>query len=262
MGNDLFERRKKEFKEIIIREKRLPKVWEFSFSDREDTRLWFNNISRVDKFKSFVDEVNSILKEFEIKVLSDLEKEQEFLSCIEKLNRIPFQGEMYFSDNDEMYMWYMNYKRGHRNFETLVHENLKEYEDLDLSEIWTEIKYEFIKVIKLLQRIPEHGEVVLQNGIDVRVIFDKLESFDPSFVERLMLHLQIYNENSLTIDERKQQLIDTVSKLGYIPTLQEYRFSDGTDMFTWYLRYKNILTTLESELNCYISKPAPNRRKT
>lgn len=259
MGNDLFERRKKEFKEIVIREKRLPKVWEFRFSDGEDTRLWFNKISKLDKCKYFIDEVNDILKRFETKVLNDLEKEQEFSNCISNIHRIPFKGEYYFSDNDEMYMWYISYKKNHHEFETLVHDSLKEYEEFDLSESWSVIKHEFIKVIKLLKRIPEHGEVVLQNGIDVRVIFDKLESFDPSFVEKLMLHLQTYNKNSLTIDERKQQLMDAVSKLGYIPTLQESRFSDGTDMFTWYLRYKEKLTTLEDELNSCINKHVPNR---
>lgn len=259
MGNDLFERRKKEFKEIVIREKRLPKVWEFRFSDGEDTRLWFNKISKLDKCKYFIDEVNDILKRFETKVLNDLEKEQEFSNCISNIHRIPFKGEYYFSDNDEMYMWYISYKKNHHEFETLVHDSLKEYEEFDLSESWSVIKHEFIKVIKLLKRIPEHGEVVLQNGIDVRVIFDKLESFDPSFVEKLMLHLQTYNKNSLTINERKQQLMDAVSKLGYIPTLQESRFSDGTDMFTWYLRYKEKLTTLEDELNSCINKPVPNR---
>lgn len=259
MGNDLFERRKKEFKEIVIREKRLPKVWEFKFSDGEDTRLWFNKISKLDKCKYFIDEVNDILKRFEAKVLNDLEKEQEFSNCISNIHRIPFKGEYYFSDNDEMYMWYISYKKNHHEFETLVHDSLKEYEEFDLSESWSVIKHEFIKVIKLLKRIPEHGEVVLQNGIDVRVIFDKLESFDPSFVEKLMLHLQTYNKNSLTIDERKQQLMNAVSKLGYIPTLQESRFSDGTDMFTWYLRYKEKLTTLEDELNSCINKPVPNR---
>lgn len=259
MGNVLFERRKKEFKEIVIREKRLPKVWEFRFSDGEDTRLWFNKISKLDKCKYFIDEVNDILKRFEAKVLNDLEKEQEFSNCISNIHRIPFKGEYYFSDNDEMYMWYISYKKNHHEFETFVHDSLKEYEEFDLSESWSVIKHEFIKVIKLLKRIPEHGEVVLQNGIDVRVIFDKLESFDPSFVEKLMLHLQTYNKNSLTIDERKQQLMNVVSKLGYIPTLQESRFSDGTDMFTWYLRYKEKLTTLEDELNSCINKPVPNR---
>jgi len=259
MGNDLFERRKKEFREIVIREKRLPKVWEFCFSDREDTRLWFNKISKLDKFKSFIEEINAILNEFEKKVLNDLEKEQEFLNCIKNINRIPFKGEYYFSDNDEMYMWYISYKKRHREFETRVHESLKEYVEFDLSETWSIVRHEFIKVIKLLQRIPEHGEVILENGIDVRVIFDKLESFDPSFVERLILHLQTYNKNCLTIDERKQELLNAVSNLGYIPTLQESRFSDGTDMFTWYLRYKNILTTLEDEVNACITKIKPNR---
>jgi len=259
MGKELFERRKNEFKEIVMREKRMPKIWEFRFSDREDMRLWFNKISALDKFKDFIDEINILLNQFGGKILTNKEKEEEFFRCIEKLNRIPKKGEEYFSDGDEMYMWYMRYKKNHPNFEMNIHGNLSEYKELDLAEIWTTIREEFVKVIKLMRRIPKHGEVVLQNGIDVRVIFDKLESFDPYFVERLMLHLQTYNKNSLTIDERKQELIDEVSKLGYIPVLQESRFSDKTDMFTWYMRYKKILTTLEGELNSCIIKPEPNR---
>lgn len=259
MGKELFGTRKNEFKEIVMREKRLPKIWEFRFSDRDDMRLWFNKISALDKFKDFIDEINTLLNQFGGKILSNKEKEEEFFRCIEKLNRIPKKGEEYFSDGDEMYMWYIRYKKNHPNFEMNVHENLFEYKELDLAEIWTTIREEFVKVIKLMKRIPKHGEVVLQNGIDVRVIFDKLESFDPYFVERLMLHLQTYSKNSLTIDERKQELIDEVSKLGYIPSLQESRFSDKTDMFTWYMRYKKILTTLEDELNSCITKPEPSR---
>lgn len=259
MGKELIEKRKQEFKDIVTREKRLPKIWEFRFSDRDDMRLWFNKISALDKFKDFTDEINTLLNQFGGKLLANKEKEEEFFRCIEKLNRIPKKGEEYFSDGDEMYIWYMRYKKNHPNFEMNVHESLSEYKELDLAEIWTTIREEFVKVIKLMKRIPKHGEVVLQNGIDVRVIFDKLESFDPSFVEKLMLHLQAYNKNSLTIDERKQQLMDAVSKLGYIPTLQESRFSDGTDMFTWYLRYKEKLTTLEDELNSCINKHVPNR---
>lgn len=259
MKKELIEKRKQEFKEIVTREKRMPKIWEFRFSDREDMRLWFNKISALDKFKDFIDEVNNLLNQFGGKLLTNKEKEEEFFKCIEKLNRIPKKGEEYFSDDDEMYMWYMRYKKNNPLFETYVHENLFEYKELDLAEIWTTIREEFVNIIKLLQRIPKHGEVVLQSGIDVRVIFDKLEKFDPFFVENLMLHLQTYKENSLTVDERKQQLLDEVSKLGYIPSLQEARFSDKTDMFTWYMRYKKKLTTLESEVNTCITKETPNR---
>ncbi len=75
-----------------------------------------------------------------------------------------------------------------------------------------------------------------------------------------MLHLQIYNKNALSIDDRIKELLDTVSNLGYIPFLQESRFSDGTDMFTWYARYKNILPNLDKDIKVRISKEEPTRK--
>ena len=148
MKKELIEKRKQEFKEIVTREKRMPKIWEFRFSDREDMRLWFNKISALDKFKDFIDEVNSLLNQFGGKLLTNKEKEEEFFKCIEKLNRIPKKGEEYFSDDDEIYMWYMRYKKNNPLFETYVHENLFEYKELDLAEIWTTIREEFINIIK------------------------------------------------------------------------------------------------------------------
>ena len=69
----------------------------------------------------------------------------------------------------------------------------------------------------------------------------------------LLLHLQTYNKKGLSIDERIQELKNVISTIGYIPDLQEVRFSDGTDMFTWYMKYKNILPNLEQELSQFIS---------
>ena len=48
--------------------------------------------------------------------------------------------------------------------------------------------------------------------------------------------------------------------MGYIPFLQESRFSDGTDMFTWYARYKNILPNLDKDIKVRISKEEPTRK--
>ena len=259
MSNDLFEKRSLEFIESIIKNKRLTKVWEFKFKDGEDQRLWFNKISKLEKFKEFVNKVNKTLESFGSKQLNDLEKEEEFLNCITNLNRIPFKGEYYFTDNDDMYMWYINYKKKNKTFETKVHNSLKEYKELDIATIWPNIKQEFITIIKELKRIPNHGEVILQNDIDVRVIYDKLETFDPELVEKLLLHLQTYNTKALTIDDRKKELIDVISSLGYIPALQESRFSDGTDMLTWYTKYKNILPNLEEEVKPFIKTKTPNK---
>ena len=260
MSKELFEKRKIEFKEFIITKHIMPKIWEAKFTDNEDMRLWFNKISKVAKFKEFFSEINNLLNEFDLKILSDKEKEQEFIDYINKNNQIPLYGEAYFSDNDEMHSWYMSYKEKNRNYETIIHNNLKEYQELDLASIWSFIKLEFISIIKKLKRIPNHGEVIIQDGIDVRVIYDKLESFDPEFTEKLLLHLQTYNPKSLSIDDRVKELLITISNLGYIPFLQESRFSDGTDMFTWYTRYKNILPNLDKDIQSRITKEEPKRK--
>lgn len=154
----------------------------------------------------------------------------------------------------------MSYKEKNRNFKTIIRNSLTEYQELNLATIWSFVKKEFISIIKKLKRIPNHGEVIIQDGIDVRTIYDKLESFDPEFVEKLLLHLQTYNKKALSIDDRIKELLDTVSNLGYIPFLQESRFSDGTDMFTWYARYKNILLNLDKDIKVRISKEEPTRK--
>lgn len=260
MSKELFEKRKIEFKEFVTREHRMPRIWEVRFSDNEDMRLWFNKISKVERYKDFINEINSLLSNFDLKILSNKEKEQEFIDYISQNNQIPLYGEAYFSDNDEMHSWYMSYKEKNRNFETIIHDGLKEYQELDLASIWSFIKLEFISIIKKLKRIPNHGEVIIQDGIDVRVIYDKLESFDPEFTEKLLLHLQTYNKKALSIDDRIKELLDTVSNLGYIPFLQESRFSDGTDIFTWYTRYKNILPSLDKDIQARIFKEEPKRK--
>lgn len=260
MSKELFEKRKIEFKNFITIERRMPKVWEVRFSDSEDMRLWFNKISKLENFKDFVNEINIILGKYNLKILSDKEKEQEFMNYIEYNIQIPLYGEAYFSDNDEMRSWYMSYREKNRNFETIVHNNLKEYQELDLASIWSFIKSEFIAIIKKLKRIPNHGEVIIQDGIDVRVIYDKLESFDPEFTEKLLLHLQTYNSKKLSIDDRIKELLLTISNLGYIPFLQESRFSDGTDMFTWYNRYKNVLPNLDKDIQLKLTKEEPKRK--
>ena len=260
MSENLFEKRKLEFIKIILEEKRLPKVWEFRFTDGEDMRLWFNKISKLEKYNSFINEVNSVLSKYNLKILSDKEKEEEFLNYIGAHKKIPIRNEVYFSDNIDMYTWYMNYKIKNKNFETIVHNKLSEYQELDLAEIWTFVKQEFINVLKTLKRVPNHGEVILQNGIDVRSIYDKLETYDPEYFEKLLLHLQTYNKKGLSIDDRVRELKEVVSHLGYIPFLQEARFTDKTDMFTWYMKYKNKLPNLENELNSLVHKEPPKNK--
>ena len=64
----------------------------------------------------------------------------------------------------------------------------------------------------------------------------------------------------MSLDERIKELKATVLSLGYIPDLQEYRFSDKTDMFTWYTRYKTKFKDLEIEVNSLITKENPNKK--
>ncbi len=260
MGENLFEIRKKEFIKYVNTNHMLPVVWKVRFSDNTDMRLWFNKIKKLDEFKDFINEIDSILKQYNLKILSDKEKEQEFLDYINKHNQIPLYGDAYFSDNDEMNSWYMSYKNHKRDYETVVRDSLSEYRNLDLAEIWSFIRDEFISIIKILKRIPNYGEFIIRDGIDVRVIYDKLVSFDPETTEKILLHLQTYNRNKLSLDNRISEFLECVSRLGYVPFIQESRFSDGTDMFTWYSKYKNIVNNLESEVNVRIKDESPLRK--
>lgn len=259
MSRELYEKRKLEFIQILRKEKRLPKSWEYRFSDGEDMRIWFDKISKLEQFKVFVNEVNIILDEYHKKVLNDKEREEEFLNCVSTIKRIPLKGESYFSDNKDMFTWYISYKNRNKSFETIVYINLPEYVDFDLVTVWPLIKQEFINVLKTLKRIPEHGEAILQNDIDVRVVFDKLKNHDPEFYEKLLLHLETYNKKGLSTEDRITELKETISSLGYIPLLQEKRFSDGTDMFTWYMKYKDRILNLETELKSLIRASSPNK---
>ncbi len=260
MKRELFEKRKEEFKKIVLEEGNLPKVGMRKFSDRDDARIWFNKIYNSSLFKDFIGEINNILSNYGLMVLDDKAKEEEFLETINIIGRIPFKGELYFSDNDEMYMWYFNHKVKNPSFETIVHNNLKEYQDFDLATEWSNIKKEFIYTIKLIKRIPEHGECFTQNGIDIRVIYDKLQTFDPQFIEKLLLHLQTYNKKGLSSEDREKEFLECVSKLGYIPFLQEARFSDKTDMFTWYNKYRLKIVNFELEVQRRIKVDKPIRK--
>lgn len=210
MSRELFEKRKLEFIGAVVKEKRLPKTWEYSFSDGEDMRVWFDKISKVESFKIFIDKINELLSNFDKKILTDKEKEEEFLNCISLICRIPLKRECYFSDNSDMYMWYMEYKRKNKSFETIVYINLPEYEDFDLATTWPLIKKEFIAVIQTIKKIPEFGKVFLQNGLDVRLICEKLKNYDPNFTEELLLHIETYNKNSLSQEKRIEELKEVI----------------------------------------------------
>ena len=64
----------------------------------------------------------------------------------------------------------------------------------------------------------------------------------------------------IKISKRIEELKQAVIVLGYIPYLQEMRFTDGTDMFTWYMRKKEEIPNLENEITSLISKKNPNNK--
>lgn len=260
MKDYLLKKRKLEFIKTIIKWKNLPKVWKARFEDGQDMRIWFNQIKTLDSYADFVTEVENILKNYNVKILTDKEKTKEFLSAIKKYNKIPERGSLYFSDNDDMYTWYMNYKRKNGEYERIVHKQLKEYTDFDLEPIWENIKHEFIIIIKRLKRIPEYGEAFLTNyNIDVRVVYEKLKTYDQPFYEKVLIHLETYKDKSLSMDDRIKELKDKIEELGYLPELQEARFSDGTDMFTWYTKYKNNLPLIKEHIEPTIKQEHPNK---
>ena len=260
MGRELFEKRKKEFIKVINIHKRLPNPREYMFDDNEDMRFWFDKLLKIDQFQEFIDEVNKVLGTYGKKILTDKDYEDEFINCIDTIKRIPLMDEKYFSDGKDMNTWYLNYRNRNKSFETIVYNNLPEYTDFDIASVWPLVKKEFINILKQLKRVPKHGEVILQNDIDVKVIYDKLQSYDPEFFEKLLLHLQTYNKKTLSIDERILELKKEVLILGYIPLLQESRFTDGIDMFTWYMKFKNKLPALENELTELITKETPKTK--
>ena len=251
MKKELFKIRKYELVEVINRIKRLPNMWEYTFSDGEDMRRWYDSISQLGIYNDYIREINILINKYHIKTLSDKEREEQFINTISKLEYLPKKDEVSFTDNTDMYSWYIKYKNNNPSFEYKVKEYLPEYKDIDLTNIWPSCKQEFINILKQLKRVPRYGEYILDNNIDIRVLYDKLEHYDPIFFEKLLLHLETYKLKKLSIDKRIEELRLEVIRLGYIPYLQESRFSDETDMFTWYMRYKDKMPELSEELSKY-----------
>lgn len=251
MKKELFKIRKYELVEVINRIKRLPNIWEYTFSDGEDMRRWYDSISQLGIYNDYIREINILINKYHIRTLSDKEREEQFINTISKLEHLPKKEEISFTDNTDMYSWYIKYKNNNPSFEREVKEYLPEYIDIDLTNIWPSCKQEFINILKQLKRVPRYGEYILDNNIDIRVLYDKLEHYDPIFFEKLLLHLETYKLKKLSIDKRIEELRLEFIRLGYIPYLQESRFSDGTDMFTWYMRYKDKMPELSEELSKY-----------
>ena len=248
----LYEKYKYEFLNYINKNHKLPKVWEARFSDNTDMRLWYDKVTRCDELHLFKNEVKEILDGFNFRILDDEEKSALFFSYITANLRFPMYGEEYFSDNSEMYSWYRGYILRNREYEKMICDNLCENQNFDLAEIWSSVKSDFIKTIKAIKRKPRYGEFIVSNGTDVRVIFEKLATFDPKLYDMLLLYIIESTSKGISFDERENQLISWITINGYIPELQEVRFSDGVDMYTWYVKYKNNTLKLNKILETII----------
>lgn len=249
-----------EFENTVLSINNLPRKFQHVFSDRTDQRLWFDSICKLSKFSEYVSKINKILLSFGIKRLNDLEREEEFLQRISMINRIPLSHEEYFSDNIDMRTWHDGYVNRNYNFAKTISKVLTENRYFDVETVWPDSQKELTVIISKLKRIPNYHEVYLQIGIDARVLYDKLITFDPAYIERAKLYLtSLKNDN--TYDEKKEEFIITVRKLGYIPELQECRFNDGTDMLTWYLKYSKDILELKHEVSLIIDSFKEQKKK-
>lgn len=249
MKDYLLKKKKLEFIRTVIKWQNLPKVWKAKFDTGEDMRLWFESVSKLESYKDFTEEVKKVLKNYNVTILTDDDKEKEFLVVVKKYKKIPERGSMYFSDNSEMNSWYMNHKKKNARYEGKVIKYLKEYQDFDLEPIWPDIKHEFMAIIKKLKRIPEYGEAIINDyNIDVRVIYEKLETYSKPLYEKVLLHLETYKGKTMSIEDRIKELETKIKELGYLPTLGEARFTDGIDMFTWYTKYKNNFPQINEKI--------------
>ena len=52
MAKELVLNRMLDFKRFVITNKRLPKVWEIKFLDKEDMRLWFDTILKLPNYRN------------------------------------------------------------------------------------------------------------------------------------------------------------------------------------------------------------------
>ena len=73
MGKELFEERKKFFKDYVIKEKRLPRYWEMTFADGQDLRQWFDSIVNTNQFDDYIKEIKEVLSLYGLKLLTDKE---------------------------------------------------------------------------------------------------------------------------------------------------------------------------------------------
>ena len=254
MGKELFEERKEFFKDFVKTEKRLPRYWEITFADGQDLRQWFDSIVDAKQFENYINEIKEVLSLYGLKLLTDEEKEKAFLEYISLKGQMPLYREAYFEDNEDMNVWFNHYRKIKPEFERNIIESNQDYQTFELEEIWFVIRDNYIRAIKSMKRIPNVGEYKVPEGIDSRIIFDKLTIERPEEAEEIIMQIYGSKKSSLSLEDRIKEFITEVKKLGYIPELQEKRFSDKIDMFTWYTIAKDKIPGLEEKVNSLVQK--------
>lgn len=244
---DLYESRKMAFRKFVSDNNRLPNTWEVSFLDGEDMRLWFDELSRtgLDDAKNFMYQIYNC---YNIKILSQIERELEVIEIVQKNEKIPFQGEVFFSDGSDVFKWIYPVREDNKDFVRFINNFSNDYLDLDISMYLEEIKKDLTKLVKDIKRLPKYGEKKLISNIDARCAINKLMNLDQEYVERLLLHIESYKKNKLESADRAGIYLMKIDMLGYEPTLGECRFIDGTDMYTWVKRYKELIPFFKEEI--------------
>ena len=228
MAARLYNERVKNLLSFVAKNERLPMIGEVTFSDGMDMRLWFNGLAPLIGKAQFVDEVFKAIEGAGIFLLNDKEKETEFLDCVSRIKHIPYYREEAFSDNSDMYSWYMNYRLRNSLFERSVCNCLPEFNEFDINTILDDGMW---IAVRIFLRCADKRNKTYKD-VDMMTIVYKLIKEEPARFEKELL--QVNAEGGLTQQARKEHFLETIRLLGYVPDLQEVRFADFVDMYTWY----------------------------
>lgn len=245
---DLYEDRKKQFKAFVNKNKRLPNTWDAYFIDGEDMRIWYDSLLKtgIPDAKEFVSLINN---SFNVRVLNKIERELELIEFVRINEHIPVQNEFFFSDGVDAFKWLYPVREDVRDFVKFINNLDQSYFDLDIAMYVTDFEKDINKLVKEIKRLPKYGEKKLLGTIDARCVINKLMTLHPEYVEKLLLHIESYNKDNLDVNARVGQYLMKIDNLGYEPALQECRFTDGTDMYTWSNKYKKILAFFDEEID-------------
>jgi len=80
MNKEKMNRRLKEFIELVTKLGNLPKVWEYKTFDGLDQRLWFESITKLDKYQEFIKIIDNLLALKGLIRLTDDQRENIFFT--------------------------------------------------------------------------------------------------------------------------------------------------------------------------------------